>query len=482
MALFGKQDRLEARLEQVRNGGYRDDAELEQLFEELARQPGFHAKKHLWMLGHGDASVRKLAKRNLERSGDPSTIDWIVGEMGGKPASVRGELAGLAVSLGSDRIVRLLGPLLHSRKIEEREVALDLVGAYPRRFEMREALREALKDPVATIRRQAATLVAEGILEPGLFSLLTNLLHDNDDSVRHTAIAGLCQAPIPELIEPFFERLVEEPPQIRALMSNALARLAQHPEARLEERLLPMLADENAALREAAVALLRELPDPKKVLRAWLLHSRGMVPWLKARSQESISRVTDRLLIHLVELMHDENLDVRVGALMMASATRDRVVIPHLRDMLLSDDDWWVRSLAADALANFPSRETVEVLCSQIAEPDLGYALLAALGKTQRQEALRPLFAALGDPRRGLRTAALEALESFDDVEVMEHIFAVAERDPDPRVRDKAQVALERFGESSRPMRDRLERRCDTTTDETPINLEMVNDSLNHRD
>ena len=480
---FGKSDRLTAVVNQIQERGYRSSAELDGLLQRLARESGFKPKKNLWMLSHPEPRVRSFVLDELLRASDRSTADTLVSEMIGKPQSIRRELARLVAEIAAPRLPRFIGPLIHARTVDEREVALDLLEVSPKWYEMSPQLKDVARDPSPIIRKRTVSLLGEGVMYPQIRRLLFTLIHEPHDEIRHAALETLGKAPAPDLIEPFFERLAEEPPPVRASLTRTLAKLARHPDARFEERLLPMLADENPVLREAAVDLLREHPDGKRVLRAYLLHSQGQVSWLRERSQQSILKFSRHLVEHLLELMDDSDDEVRVAAMIMASHSRDPRVIAPTRRILHSDADWWIRSLAAEVLSKFEAPQVLQDLLMILEDDQLKFSAIAALGVLGDPQALRPLLLQLEHPNRGIRSTTLDALERFDDIEAMDAIFRVARDDADDTVRDKAVVALSHFGPKSEHLLKKLDQHESFTAAKREahleIDLEMENDALN---
>jgi HEAT repeat protein len=78
----------------------------------------------------------------------------------------------------------------------------------------------------------------------------------------------------------------------------------------------------------------------------------------------------------------------------------------------LSDEDRWVRYLAADALANIGASNSVDSLISLLRDPeqDVRFAAAAALGKIGDPKALKSLQEVLRKDNGFVKIAAEEAL------------------------------------------------------------------------
>ena len=131
-----------------------------------------------------------------------------------------------------------------------------------------------------------------------------------------------------------------------------------------------------------------------------------------------------------------------------------------------SEEDWWIRSLAADVLAATPSPQVVDCLASRLHEPDMRYAIVSALGKTRSDRALPHLLEALTTAERGVRSCALDALQGFaEHADAVQSVAEAATRDEDGALRDKARAVLGEMGEAGqraaalvdRAVRDRAE-------------------------
>jgi HEAT repeat protein len=485
MALFGKSDNQGNLLKRVEERQYKDRSELRELLEKLQEQAGFEARQCLSLLGHRDQEVREFAGQQvLRESGDKGLVDGVLRELEGKNSSVRREIASLAMRLNADRVRAQVGPLLHAKKTEHRDLALELITVDSEWQQHLGLLKVALHDPDTSLRQKAARILARGVESPTIFLILRDLLHEEDVGVRQHAIHALARSGDPEIVEVFLERLPVESEGDRAVMVQALSKLAQDPRSKLEERVVPVLADENADVRDAAVQLLAKMPNRTKVLRAFFLQASGLAYWLRERSTESIMKISQDMVEPLMELLQDPDEEVRVGVLSMAAKCKDPRIVEPVGRILKSGADWWVRSLAADVLSYYPNREVVEQLVAQLSDPEMHYAIIAALGRMENPLVVPHLLAGLEDRERGIRLLALEALRGHDDPTVIEAIGAVAKNDVEGVVRDKAMLELEGRGAAAKDVRAaaiRADQQRQGETEDDVGDLSMENDTLNER-
>lgn len=444
MALFGKDESFAALVARARAAPPANAAELTALLERITGHPECRPCAMTWLLGHNDARIRAYGAAWLAPRSDARVVEALLRELPGKPAQLREEIARVVVAAAlRSRVEAAIGQMMHAPALEQREAALSLIAALPGWQDQLRHIRVALQDPSPALRQIAARLLCRGYGDRAIHLLLLDLLRDEDPVIRRAAIAALAEHPEPDVVEPFLEQLSQEGREEQAIMTEALQRLAGNPEARLAERLMPVLSDEDERVREAAVRLLGQMPNAAEILRSFLIYSRGLAFWLRDRAAASIMKISTDIVEPLSRLMQDAEEDIRIGAVVMASACRDPRIVPRTLEIFLGQDDWWIRSIAAEVLGNFPSPEVTRALQSRMNDPDLRSSVIAVLAKMHDSEAVASLIRFLGDPDRGTRVAALEALALTEGPEIHAALQQVALRDPDPALRDKAVVLLE---------------------------------------
>ncbi len=484
MVLFGKPDTLTSTMKKIKAGEFRNSIELNSWLIRIGAELDLKAKQIAWMVGHSRREVRAFAADKLSEMNDKDVVDLLLKEMEGKTASIRFEIAGLAMKLDPRKVYASLGRMLHSKDVDTRMSALDLIVASNDPLEYLSHLKAAIKDPDLSIREKTVKILCTKPDNPTAYLILRNLVHDEEDPIRRRVIEALSKSANPDIVEPFLERLPLEPPRVQSLMVQALIQLARNPLAKVEDKLLPMLADEKKIVRNSAVKLLKEIPNRVHVIRQFLLFSKGLAHWLRDRTYQSFSLMTHGLIDPIMELMEDENPEIRVGAMMLAADSSDPRVVPILRKIFLGNDDWWVRVLAADQLAKFPRSDVTDTLISKINDPDLRYSIVAALGVIDSPAVIPPLLICLNDPQRTIRMAVLDALENIHYPEVADAVAQVAIGDTEDEVRDKALLTLEAMGTAgAERMQAVLNIQKDTALAslnglDQELELEMVNPDL----
>jgi HEAT repeat protein len=444
MALFGNGNSLSALVARAREEPPAESAELTALLERIAGHPECRPPALLWLLAHADQRVRAFGAAWLAPRADNRVVQGLLREIVGRPAAIRDDIARVLVAAAPrNRIEAAIGQMMHAPAQQQREAALSLIAALPEWQKQLRHLRVALRDPVPALRQSAVRILCRGGENRAIHLLLLDLLRDDDPAIRRQAVSALAPHPLPDVVEPFLERLSQEEPAEQALMTEALTRLAGNPEARLAERLMPVLADEDDRVREAAVRLLGQMPNATEILRSFLIYSRGLAFWLRDRAAASIMKISSDIVEPLGNLMQDPEEDIRIGAVVMASACRDPRIVPRTLEIFLGADDWWVRSIAAEVLGHFPSPEITQALQSRLEDPDLRASVIAVLAKMRDRESSECLVRCLGDADRGTRMATLEALAHLQTPEAYAALQQVALGDSESALRDKAVVILE---------------------------------------
>lgn len=483
MAIFGKSDQLSFLIKKIQTTESFGAGELDLLLMKISESADFFIEKHAWMLTHANRKIRACAAQHVQQRQDPALADLIMKEMLGRPSEVRSELARLVVRVGPDRVRRSLGTLIHSSERKNREIAIDLIGQSDELGEYLGYLKAGLRDPEVKIRHRSVRVLAQDVKNQTVFMILRNLVNDEDQVVREVVIEALAQEPQMDIIEPFFERLPHERLEVQSLITKALRSLARSGNQAITDRLLPILADESASMRDLAVKLLREVTDTTDVLRRFMLHSRGLAFWLRERSFETISRVADDLTDSLIVLLRDPEDDVRVGAMSMAKGSSDPRLLSVIVEVFESKSDWWVRGMAAEMMGNFHDENVTEILLSRIHDPELAYSVVSALSRHQNPLAMSALLQRLHDSSPGIRHAAVSALAGHPSPDVIVALVKVVQGDAEDRVRDQALEVLRGFGSMAAEALAQVERqeRALAQFEEAavPVELRMENETLN---
>jgi HEAT repeat protein len=435
MAIFGKSS-ADSQLRRLQTDPQLTSKEIADIIESVRFSAGFTVEENPWLFSHKQKKVREFAAQELRGITSKDFVDLLAKEMVENTGEIRRDIASVIIKVAPDRLIGLIAQLMRSTEEKERRAGLAVITRCPDPKQYLGHLKACLRDPETKIRQRAVRILGAEAQDPTVSLILRDLIHDPDDVIRHIVIEAVAKEPNGDIIEPFFHRLAHEGAETRAVMIRALRQVIKTSDRHIvEKEILPLLSDEDDSIRALAVKLLSELPDQLRVLRSFLKQMSGLAFWLRERSIESIQSVSDDLVPALMELIQEEDGEIRVSALQMARTVNDKRLFPAVRDLYLSDHDWWERSMAAEVLANFKGPEVTETILERADDPDLRYSVIPALGTQSDPAAIGALIECLKDPSKGIRGIAMRALEGKKTPEVIDAIrrAGMAEEDDDAR-------------------------------------------------
>jgi HEAT repeat protein len=245
-------------------------------------------------------------------------------------------------------------------------------------------------------------------------------LKDEDWALREDAATLLGEFCDPRAVAPLVEVLRDEDRAVRDAATGALRNIGQA----AVPALIVALQDPNGNVQEIAVAVLKDLPDPRVVdPLIGCLTSRNWI--VRMHAAKGLGLAGDpRAIAPLVSRLTDEVKAVRVDA----TDALVRIGRPALDGLLaaLRHDAWVLRLHACEALGKIGAEEAVEPLCrAMLKDRDTAVRQDAAkaLGGIGSPGALDALTAALTD--LDVRAFAVEALGRLKDPRAVETLIDV---------------------------------------------------------
>jgi HEAT repeat protein len=235
-------------------------------------------------------------------------------------------------------------------------------------------------------------------------------LKDDDWALREDAATLLGEFGDPRAVTPLIEALHDEDRAVREAATGALRKIG----SAAVPALIAALQDLNGNVQEIAVAVLKDLPDPRAAdpLIGCLTNKNWIV---RMHAAKGLGIAGDaRAIAQLVPLLIDPVKAVRVDA----TDALVRIGRPALATLLaaLRHHEWVLRLHACEALGKIGAEEAVEPLC-QVLLHDRDMAVrqdaAKALGGIGSSGALEALTAATRD--RDVRSFAVEALGKLKD-------------------------------------------------------------------
>lgn len=189
------------------------------------------------------------------------------------------------------------------------------------------------------------------------------------------------------------------------------------------EKAVPVLAgllrSNNIGIQEAAETALRKIGGPDTV--------RSVLPLLRSEeapvrnvAMDILRAVGDQDFKSLVEILHDDDADIRIFAADILGSTRNVLAVSPLCDSLLKDPEVNVRYQAAVSLGDLAFHEGARCLNKALDDDEwVQFAVIEALAKIKDDTSVGALVKALG------RTSDLVASMIIDALGEMGNIKAV---------------------------------------------------------
>jgi len=349
-------------------------------------------------------------------------------------------------------------------------------------------VRVALRDHAPALRQRAAALLTSELGDDSIRLLVRDLMYDSDEAIRNLVIGAVARRPHEDFLEDFFDILPNVDSELQQTILRGLKSLLGRSGSISEEvldRILPLLAAEDERIREAAAQLLATMPDKHHVLRRFCQYAKGIAFWLRDRAFAAVRAVATDLVDEILHLLADDDLDVVVGGIAMASECNDGKLIQGLSDLIRRDSlDWWVKVPAMERLVEFKDPGVQDVLASRLEDQELRAAALSCLGIRGEASALPLILPYLEHARRSTRRAAIRALKAYGtDARVMAALEKTARHDEDYECKMAALDVLDTFGADGVALAAAVRgdavviAKQDEATGQ-PVSLQMVNPEL----
>ena len=193
-------------------------------------------------------------------------------------------------------------------------------------------------------------------------------------------------------------------------------------------------------------------------------------PSARARAAIALGRIGGaEAIVHLAaSIATDPATAVREAAAAALGRTWSEHAVAPLIQALLEDQGSFVREAAAHALGELWSETAVEALARALSvDPrhSVREAAAEALGKIGTPATMDVLVGALGDAHSTVRESAAAALGAIGRPDALGALNETARTDPDPWVRQNAEVAVAKLKGDETSRRHHYRRRHRTATD-----------------
>jgi len=443
VAIFGGMRKAKA-LQRLRDQKWRDQKEFQDLVGEL-QGLDLEVGDILWTLSAGSAAVRAVGAEVILKTPTVATARALYEESQGKHARAQQFILDMFRKLPDEATLPVLKEGLASDNVLEQRRAVDLLDQIPVEktwgllFDILERGAQDLRRGVLERLIKEPTIMQR----PQVWERLRGLLQDPDEGIRARILDLMVAAKGKAQFELVYDRFChDESAEIRERMMHHLTDWARGElAAKIQELVVPLLQEGDSDLRERAVRVMVCLPDVGACLREFIIGAQQAPGWIRERAMETLQDFEDSLIEGVVKLLADEETDVRIAAMQLASAFDDRrLVEPVLA--LMQDDDWWVRITAAAMLGRLADPRGIPPLLAALNNEDLRWTAIGSLAQIGDVRTLKPIIDCLSDPAPEVRLEVLNALERFADERTKPILETCAKTDKSLEVRERATQVL----------------------------------------
>ncbi|HMB73391.1 MAG TPA: HEAT repeat domain-containing protein [Gammaproteobacteria bacterium] len=276
---------------------------------------------------------------------------------------------------------------------------------------------------------------------------LREQLRDKNRVVRHAALTGVARMNGEFSIEAVCDLLLDSDPQIQEKAVEVIIQMNRPDTVRY---LLPAMKSEDEYARRYAVEILNEIGNSDSVKFLLDAVCQDDDWWVRSRATDALGHIGgERVKKAVLELIKDKDENVRRAAIEIANTNPDKSTVDHLI-AALTDDDWWVRERAADALAEIGDKRAIPALQEMLTRDDRGVPVaIGALGKLGAGDAtiLKQLLPYVRSQNKDIGVAAINAVTLMADDRFAEGVVTFLQKgvpaDADPAVLAAAERAIQ---------------------------------------
>src|SRR5918995_1042850 len=179
------------------------------------------------------------------------------------------------------------------------------------------------------------------------------------------------------------------------------------------------LKDPNKLIRQAALNALTKMDGPIAVgpVKQLLQVIKDDDWWVRTRAADALGKIGGpRVVDAVIELIRDEDEEVRRAAIEILNQTKDERAVNFLIEAT-KDKDWWVSERAVDALAEIGSKKALPTLLELLNSNNTRSlpTIARALGKLGDARVIEPMVRLLERPEKEIKVEAINALARLAD-------------------------------------------------------------------
>jgi len=434
-------------LQRLKNQDYSSPEERADLLQELESNPGLSLDEIAWMVLARDAGIRASGVRIIKKNQYPNVVDYFVrrwadlGPVGRQ--TVSRTLPEVAPPGWESTIVNLLA----HRSERNRQIGEELALSSPLTDEFVEALLPKLEKITEKLKRRLLGRLADSN-DPRLGPLFEEYLEDEDEELRVAAVKALAVRRDPKYVGRFAARLDVETFAVQQEIVNAFVGYAETG-MDITTQVLPLMSGGSVAVRQAAMNILTQMPDQKRVVREFLSYSKTLAGWVRRRAIDSMLEFSNLLQEPLLELLRDSDPSVRSAAIRVAASIKADERVEKALIALVRDEDWWVRVNAIETLGELKSKNALSVLVKLLDDPDTRWSAIEALVRVGDVRVAPYLLRYLKDEQTEIRVEVIKALGTLKAKDALSALKDMCESDAHAEVRTEAYRAVMEIAEAN---------------------------------
>lgn len=281
--------------------------------------------------------------------------------------------------------------------------------------------------------------------------LLSRKLREGPNSIRQ-AVLGVLEIRRDEGAVPLLVEALElKNPLLRNSAANLLSQLGLEGRADLSRTVLWLLKSRDIDVRRFGVELARSAGKPDELWPQLIEYLRDQDWWVRERVGDVLVEIAaDTILRPVAQLLSDPDPLIRRFGTDMLKRLKNVSALGTLMRVADSDQDWWVREGAVEAIGAIGDPRVVPHLVDLMTRaPEIQIACLRALGQLNARSVSTHVAALLLSPDSDVRAAALECLSQCEAAQEVPAVQAVLE-DSHPKNRIRAREFLLRFAADRR--------------------------------
>jgi twitching motility protein PilT len=424
-------------LKRLSKGAFSSAEERDELLQTVLKAQNLKPKDVVWMAFHPDRILREASAGQLRSMRTLDTVDQFLVEARNKSEGAIRAGAQVLFALEIPEVEAHLAQKITEQDEATREASRRLVVHGPVSPSLIPIWWRIAETGLGSERITVLEQLANENITPETLARWQRLVGDDDLDVRSVALKVVADNAPETVADEIADHLPRVDYATQQHLITALGKVARGRGPEFVDRLLPLMTSGEAGIRSAVIKILLQMEDRHGLVKRYLRFSTKLAGWARDRALDSLKAFGDDVVEPTLELLSDEDEEVRGLALAVAGSFDDPRIIPATVE-LLNDSDWWLRVSAADTLGQFNDPRAIEALSSMLDDPDARWAAVEALGRIGEPSSLPALAKLFNDPAPEIRIEVLLALRNFRHPKILEAIRRVASTDPDRVVRARA--------------------------------------------